>query len=141
MSKSFPFHGFPSASCYIVPKPTATTKQLKKLGETIRSWVKDFDVSVKIEHGLEDLAVGELPTPKPIDWITSDENFKPLQHEMEELAKSTSYRGVFIKMYTVVNDARHLESLERNNIIGQLRETLPIKAVQEVLVDGVSWNE
>ena len=139
MPHSFPFSDFPSATCYIVPKATATSKQLKRLGKAIGEWVHNLDVSIKIEHGTDDLHQGELPTPKSIHWTKKDSGFEQFHVEMEELAKVSSNRGVYVKMYSLVPS--YMATLDRDNLIEQLRECLPANAVDDVLIDGVSWKE
>jgi len=141
MFETFMSGNLPSSNCYIIPNRGATSEQLKELGKAIEAWMEDLQVSIKLIHGDDDLRGGELPTPKPFHPTKRDDSFKILQDEMEALAKSTSYRGVFVKLITVTDYAPYLESLERENIIQQLREALPTEAVQDVLVNGQSWNE
>lgn len=114
--------------CELIPRRTATRKELQKLGDALQRWchdeVKDEGGSRRIDaQGLEDLLGGRLPQALATEALVGPDGPDP----------AADRRAVAVVV-------RGGPAYDRKAIIEGLRREIPAELVEDVLVAGRSWQ-
>jgi hypothetical protein len=150
--------------CAIIPRHDATPDELKELGAALAAWwraecsVPGSAAERLDEDALNDLREGELPQPfglRLLGWfrepaahrglagsrrLTARDMTDVLRHARDANPRvarripPTNLRAVFLGL------SNHSE-LAVNRLLASLRLRLPPDLVEDVLIDGRSWDE
>lgn len=150
--------------CAIVPRHDATSEELKELGVALAAWWRAECASPGSaveridEEALDDLRAGELPQPfglRLLGWfrepgahrgldiprrLTAQDMTDVLRHARDTnpaiaaRIPRADLRAVFIGL------ASHGE-LVVNRLLTRLRMRLPADLIEDVLIDGRSWDD
>jgi hypothetical protein len=108
-----------SILCDFVLKDTATPAQLTTFGSALWRWCNRSDGARIYQYldnqALADLIAGKFPAPL-------------------QSARQTGQSGIHLRV-------RDELSHDRQAIIESLRRAIPVKGVEDIVVDGASWND
>jgi hypothetical protein len=144
-----------AAICEIHPRTDLSTDDCKALGDAVFQWLyADPSNREAGWFGMNDLRAGELPQPWYIQRIMGIEGRtlpeedigKPGTPKVHRL--SDTEREEFRQRLGDKAMSRHVElvmrgkrSQDRAFVIASLREMIPAGTVNDVLIDGSSWDE
>ena len=108
-----------SINCDVILQWHATPEQLTALGAALWRWCHDTAGDAGIyqyldSQALADLIAGKMPGPG-------------------QTSRPTERRGVYLRV-------RDEASRDRQTTVDSLRQEIPAGGVEDILVDGKSWN-
>jgi hypothetical protein len=131
--------------CEIIPRQDGTSADLKALGQALDKWVEGHAVpSVTTVYALEDLRAGELPRP----LLTAFEGYLDAHRERHQQPALTGAERVdrHRQLLHKLGELAHRRTVfvrvqDAESALRSLRESLPAGLVEDVLIDGHSWEE
>jgi hypothetical protein len=108
-----------SITCDVILQWNATAEQLTALGAALWRWCRDTSGDAGTyqyldNQALADLIAGKFPVPS-------------------QTSRQTDRRGVYLRL-------RDEASRDRQATVASLRQGIPAGGVEDILVDGKSWD-
>ena len=108
-----------SINCDVILQWNATPEQLTALGAALWRWCRDTAGDAGTyqyldNQALADLIAGKLPVPS-------------------QTSRQTERRGVYLRV-------RDEASRDRQATVDSLRREIPAQGVEDIMVNGTSWN-
>jgi hypothetical protein len=141
----------------VIPRPDATVGQLKELGAALTRWWQDTaggpgrPLCWIDQDALHDLQAGELPQPFALRLLTEVNATDGPHMNARELREALLKAGAaYPRLGELLPrpDARTVSfgfgegrPPDRRQVVESLRGSIPEDLVEDVLVDGRSWNE
>jgi hypothetical protein len=133
--------------CEIIPRRNATAGQLKRLGLALDRWYGRETGGDGIAHyidywALQDLLNGELPQPVALRLSTTSHARDPWGHmrprlTVEQLRTAFPEHALKRTLYLKVWGG---DGFSRQRTIESLRRDIPHDLVEDILVEGRSWD-
>jgi hypothetical protein len=131
--------------CEIIPRQDADSAHLKELGQVLTQWMPGNAVpSVTTVYALEDLNVGELPRPllSAFEAYLDAHRERHNQPDLTGPERADRHRQLLYRL----GDLAHRRTvfvrvLDVESAFQSLREQIPVGLVEDVLIDGHSWEE
>ncbi|MCI0640084.1 MAG: hypothetical protein L0Y72_15585 [Gemmataceae bacterium] len=109
-----------SIQCDVILRGNATAEHLTALGAALWRWCNHAAGNSGIYHCLDNQTLADLIAGK-----------FPLSSQS---SRQTERRGVLFRF-------RDEESKDRQAAINSLRQDIPARLVEDIVVDGASWNQ
>lgn len=144
-----------AVTCLVYPRKDLSAEECKDLGKGIYQWLyADSGNRSVLWPGMEDLRSGELPQPYYVQQLTGiegrglteEERLAALGNGVKDLSREERER--LIAKWGDRAMSRHVEltvndpaAFDRKGIVASLQWDIPRERVEDILIDGVSWNE
>lgn len=133
-----------SLLCEVIPRTDATPEELRTLGRAIRAWYQRERGRNGLAHyvdtyALDDLLAGELPQPFALRFSTAAHPQDPYGASRPQVTVAqlraacpivACSRTLFLKVWGT-------DHFRTNR---SLRHCIPQDLVEDVLIEGLSWN-
>ncbi len=132
----------PDIPCEIVPRCDATPEQLKALGEALAAWSEEQFATDSALRTIDNLVVAQfLGTDDLLEMV-----FAVVYAESADDGLTITRRGRGATQAAapeplIVFCSFRGANYDRGRVIAGLRAAIPAELVQDIVIDGRSWNE